>query len=158
LRRVARAPSHSDLSDGELLQRFARQREEGAFTALLQRHGPMVLGVCQSVLHDAHDAEDAFQATFLVLVRQPGAIGKPASVASWLHGVAYRIALRARAACARRRFQERQVVPMPARELQDEVVWRDLRPVLHEEVERLPERYRMPFVLCYLEGKTNEEA
>ena len=158
LRRVARARSHSDLSDGELLQRFARQREEGAFTALLQRHGPMVLGVCQSVLHDAHDAEDAFQATFLVLVRQPGAIGKPASVASWLHGVAYRIALRARAACARRRFQERQVVPMPARELQDEVVWRDLRPVLHEEVERLPERFRLPFVLCYLEGKTNEEA
>jgi RNA polymerase sigma factor (sigma-70 family) len=158
IRRVAGARTHGELTDGDLLQRFAVGREEAAFLALLQRHGPMVLGVCQSILHDAHDAEDAFQATFLVLVRKPGAIGKPASLASWLHGVACRLALRARAEAARRRLRERQVVPMPGKEPHDEVVWRDLRPVLHEEVDRLPERYRLPFVLCYLEGKTNEEA
>src|SRR5262249_24483285 len=104
------------------------------------------------------DAEDAFQATFLVLVRKPKAIGKPASVASWLHGVAYRLAMKARAEAARRRLCERQTVTMPTSEPPDEVMWRDLRPVLHEEVNRLPERYRLPFVLCYLEGKTNQEA
>jgi RNA polymerase sigma factor (sigma-70 family) len=158
IRRVAGARTHRELTDGELLLRFSRQREEAAFLALLQRHGPMVLGVCQSILHDAHDAEDAFQATFLVLVRKSRAIGKPASVASWLHGVACRLALRARADAARRRLRERQVVPMPRNDSQDEVDWRDLRPILHEEVDRLPERYRLPFVLCYLEGKTNEEA
>jgi RNA polymerase sigma factor (sigma-70 family) len=158
LRRIVPSRGHSDLTDGELLQRFALHREEWAFTTLLQRHGPMVLGVCQSVLQDAHDAEDVFQATFLVLVRKPGSIGKPASVASWLHGVAYRLATRARAEAARRRSREREAVTMPSGEPHDEVLWRDLRPVLHQEVDRLPERYRLPFVLCYLEGKTNEEA
>src|SRR5262249_13567622 len=148
----------SNLSDGELLERFAAQREEAAFAALLCRHGPMVFGVCQSILQDTQDAEDAFQATFLVLARQPQAIGKPASVSSWLHGVAYRLAMKARAEAARRRSCERQLVSRLATESQDEVIWRDLRPVLHQEVNRLPERYRLPFVLCYLEGKTNEEA
>jgi RNA polymerase sigma factor (sigma-70 family) len=104
------------------------------------------------------DAEDAFQATFLVLVRKASDIGKPASVASWLHGVAYRLSMKARVEVARRRACERKAVTMPMSEPQDEVIWRDLRPVLHEEVARLPERYRLPFVLCYLEGKTNEEA
>src|SRR5262249_28674343 len=133
---------HSDLTDGELLQRFARGREESAFAALMQRHGPMVLSVCQSILQDTPEAEDAFQATFLVLVRKPRAIGKPASVASWLHGVAYRLAMRARTEAARRRVHERRARTMPTSEPQNEVIWRDLRPVLHEEVERLPERYR----------------
>jgi RNA polymerase sigma factor (sigma-70 family) len=118
----------------------------------------MVLGVCQSILQDTHDAEDAFQATFLVLVRKPNAIGKPGAVASWLHGVAYRLATRARVEAARRRVRERQVATMPKIDPQEELIWRDLRPVLHQEVDRLPERYRLPFVLCYLEGKTNEEA
>jgi RNA polymerase sigma factor (sigma-70 family) len=158
IRRLAASQGPSDVADGELLRRFAVRREESAFVALMQRHGPMVLGVCQSILREGQDAEDAFQATFLVLVRKAGAISKPASVASWLHGVAYRLATRLRAETARRRAHERQTVPMSSRELQEEVVWRDLRPLLHEEVARLPERYRLPFVLCHLEGKTNEEA
>jgi RNA polymerase sigma factor (sigma-70 family) len=158
IRRLAVSHYHRELTDAELLQRFAVQREETAFTALMHRHGPMVLGVCQSILQDTHDAEDAFQATFLVLVRKAKGIGKPASVASWLHGVAYRLSMKARVEVARRRACERKVVTMPAREPQDEVIWRDLRPALHEEVARLPERYRLPFVLCYLEGKTNAEA
>jgi RNA polymerase sigma factor (sigma-70 family) len=158
IRHLAASPRHGELTDSELLQRFAVQREEAAFTTLLQRHGPMVLGVCRSILPEAQDAEDAFQATFLVLARQPRSIGKPASVASWLHGVAYRLAMRARAEAARRRAHERQAVMMPKVDPHEELIWRDLRPVLHEEVDRLPERYRLPFVLCYLEGKTNEEA
>jgi RNA polymerase sigma factor (sigma-70 family) len=158
IRRLATSHGPSDVADGELLRRFAVRREESAFVALMQRHGPMVLGVCQSILREGQDAEDAFQATFLVLVRKAGAIGKPASVASWLHGVAYRLATRVRAEAARRRARERQAVPMSSREPQEEVVWRDLRPLLHEEVARLPARYRLPFVLCYLDGKTNEEA
>jgi RNA polymerase sigma factor (sigma-70 family) len=158
IRRIAASRSHSDLTDGELLHRFAVQREASAFSTLMHRHGPMVLGVCQSILQDAHDAEDAFQATFLVLVRKPKTIGKPASVASWLHGVAYRLAMKARGEAARRRACERQAVTMPSCQPQEEVIWRDLRPVLHQEVDRLPDRYRLPFVLCYLEGKTNEEA
>jgi RNA polymerase sigma factor (sigma-70 family) len=160
IRRIAALHRHADLTDGELLQRFAGQRDESAFTALMHRHGPMVLGVCQSILDDVHDAEDVFQATFLVLVRKSNAVTKPASVASWLHGVAYRLAMKARVEVARRRVHERQAVAMskPTWSPQEEVIWRDLRPVLHQEVQRLPERYRLPFVLCYLEGKTNEEA
>jgi RNA polymerase sigma factor (sigma-70 family) len=158
IRRLAAARGPGEPADGELLRRFAVQREESAFTALMHRHGPMVLGVCQSILQDSQDVEDAFQATFLVLVRKARAISKPGSVASWLHGVAYRLARRVRAEAARRHAHERQAVPMPGRDPREEVVWRDLRPLLHEEVARLPERYRLPFVLCYLEGKTNEEA
>jgi RNA polymerase sigma factor (sigma-70 family) len=145
-------------SDGELLAQFIGQRDESAFAALVRRHGAMVLGVCQSVLNDAHDAEDVFQAAFLVLVRNARRIGKPESVGSWLHGVAYRLAQKARAAAARRRTCERQAPTMPTTEPASDALWRDLRPVLHEEVNRLPQRYRAPFILCYLEGKTNEEA
>jgi RNA polymerase sigma factor (sigma-70 family) len=158
LRRLAIARPQNVLTDGELLQRFAVQREEAAFAALMQRHGPMVLGVCQSLLQDPADAEDVFQATFVVLVRKARAIGKPASVASWLHGVAYRLSMRLRSEAARRRAGEGKAVPMTSCSPPDEADWRDLRPLLHEEVARLPDRYRLPFVLCYLEGKTNEEA
>jgi RNA polymerase sigma factor (sigma-70 family) len=158
LRRLAVARPQSVLTDGELLQRFALEREESAFAALMQRHGPMVLGVCQSLLRDTADAEDAFQATFVVLVRKARVIGKPASVASWLHGVAYRLSMRLRTDAARRRAGEEKAVPMTTCTPQDEAAWSDLRPLLHEEVARLPDRYRLPFVLCYLEGKTNEEA
>jgi RNA polymerase sigma factor (sigma-70 family) len=159
LQRMTVSRSHGALTDGELLQRFAAQREESAFATLMHRHGSMVLGVCQSILQDTQDAEDVFQATFLVLVRKPRGIVRPASVASWLHGVAYRLAMKARVGNARRRSCERQAVTtMPAGEPYDGVIWRDLRRVLHEEVDRLPERFRLPFVLCHLEGKTNEEA
>jgi RNA polymerase sigma-70 factor (ECF subfamily) len=156
--KVAAPRAGGEASDGELLERFADTRDESAFTALVQRHGPMVFGVCRSILNDPNDADDAFQATFLVLVRKARSIGKPDSVASWLHGVAYRIASKARGAAARRRHQERQAPTMSGSQPDDEAVWRDIRPLLHMEVERLPERYRKPFVLCYLEGKTNDEA
>jgi RNA polymerase sigma factor (sigma-70 family) len=117
-----------------------------------------VLSVCQRVLHNVHDSEDAFQATFLVLVRKAQAIAKQGSVGSWLHGVAYRIAVRAKRDNARRRCRESQAPRPPAPDLLQEVVWRDLRLMLDEEVLRLPDRCRQPFVLCYLQGKTNEEA
>jgi RNA polymerase sigma factor (sigma-70 family) len=158
IRRIAAPCAAGEPTDGQLLDRFAGRRDEAAFAALLQRHGPMVLGVCQSVLGNAHDAEDAFQATFLVLVRKAGSIGKPDAVGSWLHGVAYRLAVKARAEAARRRAHERRKPTMPVAEPLAELIGRDLRPVLHEEVSRLPDKYRAPFVLCYLEGKTNEEA
>ncbi len=158
IHQVAAAQSAAERTDGKLLEEFAAHGDETAFAALLRRHGSMVLGVCRSILHDRHDAEDAFQATFLVLVRRAGAIGKRDSVGSWLHGVAYRLAMRARSAAARRRSRERAVRPPPAEDPLAEVVWRDLRPVLHEEIDRLPAKYRAPVVLCYLEGRTNEEA
>lgn len=158
IRRIAAPRSTAEPADGELLARFVSRGDELAFATLVHRHGPMVFATCQSVLHDAHDAEDAFQATFLVLVRRAGTIGTLESLGGWLHGVAYRLALHARAAVARCRVQERQASLMRHTEPDTEAIWRDLRPVLHEEVERLPARYRAPFVLCYLEGKTNEEA
>jgi RNA polymerase sigma factor (sigma-70 family) len=145
-------------SDGQLLERFTRQHDETAFTELVQRHGPMVLGVCRRVLHDPNDADDAFQATFLVLVRKAGSLLEPESLGNWLYGVACRTALKARTEAARRRARQRQMVEVPAPDASSDLLWRDLRPVLDEEVSRLPARYRAPFVLCYLEGKTNEEA
>jgi RNA polymerase sigma factor (sigma-70 family) len=147
-----------EASDSELLHRFIHDHDEGAFTALVHRHGPTVLGVCRRVLSDPNDADDAFQATFLVLVRKASSMTNPGLLANWLYGVAYRTALEARTQAARRRARERQVPPMPPQEPTPEVIWSDLRPVLDEEVSRLPEKYRAPFVLCYLEGRTNEEA
>ncbi len=149
--------SSSSSMDKLLLERFCRERNEEAFAALVRRHGPMVFGVCQRILHNLHDAEDAFQATFLVLVRKSSSLTRPELLCNWLYGVACRTALNARAELTRRRAHERQVVDVPV-ELTDEVDWHDLRPILDEEVNRLPEKYRAPFVLCYLEGKTNEEA
>jgi RNA polymerase sigma factor (sigma-70 family) len=145
-------------TDGQLLQRFASGRDEGAFSLLVRRHGTMVLGVCRRVLDNEHDAEDAFQATFLVLARQAQSIRKLESVGSWLYGVAYRISLRARSDAARRRALEEQARTMPQQDPFVEAAWRELRPVLDEEVDRLPPKYRAPIILCYLEGKTNTEA
>src|SRR5262249_39456905 len=116
------------------------------------------LDVCQRLLHNAHDTEDAFQATFLLLVRQAHAIVKHGSVASWLHGVAHRVAVRLKGDNARRRQRECQAVRPPAPDLLQEVLWCALRAMLDGEVLRLPERYREPFLLCYLEGKSNAEA
>jgi RNA polymerase sigma factor (sigma-70 family) len=117
----------------------------------------MVLAACRRVLRDRHEAEDAFQATFLVFVRKAGSIRQRDSVAGWLHRVAVRIARRARGRAARRPGPL-PCTDVPGRESPDEVLWRDLRPVLDEEINRLPEKYRRPFVLCYLEGNTNEQA
>lgn len=145
-------------TDAELLERFVRGGDGVAFAALVARHGPMVLGVCRRAIQNAHDAEDAFQATFLVLARKAGALGRCDSVGAWLYGVACRTAAHARSARARRQDRERWVRAMPADEPTPAVVWDDLRPVLDEEVRRLPNKYRVPVVLCYLDGKTYDEA
>jgi RNA polymerase sigma-70 factor (ECF subfamily) len=148
----------AECTDGELLERFAAAGEEAAFAELVRRHGPMVLGVCRRILSAEHDAEDAFQATFLVLARRARAIHKGEAVGSWLYGVAYRIAVRARSDAAKRRKHEGQVTTLPSQDPLEELTWRELRPVLDQELGRLPAKYRDPLVLCYLEGKTNAEA
>jgi RNA polymerase sigma factor (sigma-70 family) len=158
IRRIAAVDRRAQWSDGQLLERFTAHRDEAAFAALMDRHGPMVLAVCRGVLHDSHDAEDVFQATFLVLVRRADAVRKQESVGSWLHGVAYRLAARARLEAARRRARESRRATMRIAEPVDDALWHDLRPVIHEEVSRLPEKYRAAFVLCCLEGKTAAEA
>ncbi len=157
------------LTDGQLLERFTARREglgggvesEAAFSILIERHGPMVLRVCRGVLGDAHAAEDAFQATFLVLFRQAGAIRKRESVGPWLHGVAHRVASCARSAAARRRVHERlwserrrEATPHVASDPRD----LDLPATIHAELGRLPERYRAPIVLCDLEDHSLDEA
>ncbi len=158
LRRVTSPAASGDIADSELLCRFSRHRDETAFAALMRRHGPMVLAVCRRVLRDGHTAEDAFQATFLVLARKAGSLAKPELLANWLYGVARRTAAKAKTEAAKRRFHERQAVRTPPADPSEELEWHDLRAVLDEEVSRLPERYRVPVVLCYLQGQTNAEA
>jgi RNA polymerase sigma factor (sigma-70 family) len=146
------------LSDGELLGRFAEAHDEAAFTALLLRHGPMVLGVCRRVLGHAEDAEDACQATFLVLARNARSVRRRGSAASWLYGVAARTARKLRTVRARQaRCAGRREIAT-AEKAADELSWREVRSVLDEELLRLPEKYRAPLVLCYLEGLTRDEA
>jgi RNA polymerase sigma factor (sigma-70 family) len=144
-------------TDGQLLARFAATRDEASFAALVRRHGPMVLGVCRRVLGHFHDAEDAFQATFLVLARKAASVVKRESVSCWLHGVAYHTALRAGAAIGRRRARERQVDEMPHPEVAPAEA-QDWLPLLDRELNRLPEKYRAAIVLCDLEGRTRREA
>jgi len=146
------------MTDGQLLECFLSQRDDAAFAALVRRHGPMVWGVCHRVLPKYHDAEDAFQATFLVLVRRGGSVQPREMVANWLYGVAYQTALKARAVAARRKERERQVVQMPEPAAPGQEVWHDLQPLLDQELSRLPDKYRVPIVLCDLEGKTRKEA
>jgi RNA polymerase sigma factor (sigma-70 family) len=158
-------PCVDEISDENLLEQFLHGEEfdsQAAFRALVERHGPMVLGICRHVLNQHHDAEDAFQATFLVLARKGSSIRNPRVLAGWLHEVAHRIAVKARASAVRRRTLERQGMAMSPTAIgpdnQDQTAaWNELRPVLHDEVERLPARYRIPVILSYLEGKTNEE-
>jgi RNA polymerase sigma factor (sigma-70 family) len=146
------------LTDGELLERFVHRREEAAFAALVQRHGPMVLSVCRRVLRHNHDAEDAFQATFLVLTKKAHRLHRPELLANWLYGVAYRTALHARQRADRRREREKEAAAMSVPTDDPEIESRELRRILDEELQSLPEKYRAPLVLCYLEGKTNGEA
>ena len=148
------------MSDAQLVGRFTSNRDstaESAFRELVHRHGPMVMGVCRQILRRAQDAEDAFQATFLILVRKARSVQVRDTLAPWLYGVAYRTAQRARASGARYRQGEPELLLAIKAEPVD-VTQFDLRPVLQEELGRLPEKYRSPIVLCHLEGKTHEEA
>ena len=149
-----------DVADDQLLERFVTERREAgemAFEALVERHGPMVLRICRAILRDKHDAEDAFQATFLVLARRAASIRSRTSVASWLHGVARRVASCARSAASRRRRHEKKAASL-AEHFAAETRWDDLAEVLHEEIDRLPERYREPIVLCDMKGMTEGQA
>jgi RNA polymerase sigma factor (sigma-70 family) len=158
VRKMVAGQSAGSLSDGELLERFARHRDEAAFAALVQRHAVMVLSVCRRVLHHVQDAEDACQAAFLVLARKAGSIRKQESVGSWLHGVAYRIAANLKRSIARRSAHEGPFSDVPQADTTGQVTWQEVRALLDEELQRLPRHYRAPLVLCYLEGKTRDEA
>src|SRR6266851_5319021 len=157
LRRLA-AGREVLLPDSDLLQRYLDRRDEAAFAALVERHGPMVLGVCRSVLRHQHDAEDAFQATFLVLAHKAGSIRRRDGLGSWLHGVAQRVSLKARVNGLRRQALEAKAAPPLPHSAKDDLTWNELREILHAELAVLPERLREPLVLCYLEGLTQDEA
>ena len=151
------------LTDAQLLARFAGRHEDGAelaFEALVERHGPMVFRVCRGVLRDEHAAEDAFQATFLVLARKARSLWVKDSLASWLHGVAHRVAARARSDAARRRRHEQQLAEArgPACEVMPDHPRSEAWAILSEEIARLPETYRAPVVLCYLEAMSYQAA
>ncbi len=143
------------LSDGQLLARFLDHRDAAAADALVRRHGPMVLSVCRRLLHHQQDAEDAFQATFLVLVRKAATVRPRDRVGPWLYGVARMTAVRARAAAARRRAREAPLADLPDPAPRPDA---DLAAVIDEELARLPEKYRAPIVLCDLGGMTHRDA
>jgi RNA polymerase sigma factor (sigma-70 family) len=157
LLRLTGPPAGADPTDGDLLDRFTAGRDESAFHELMRRHAPLVLGVCRRVVRGEQDVEDAFQATFLVLVQKARSIRRRASLASWLHGVAFRCAARLRAANLRRCRHEARASPPPAAAPPD-LTWREVQQAIDEELARLPEKYRAPLVLCYLRGKTQCEA
>jgi RNA polymerase sigma factor (sigma-70 family) len=151
----------SGLSDAELLERFNGTKSpvsDQAFEVLVERHGPMVLGVCRHILRRPQDADDAFQATFLVLVRKARSIRVGTSLAPWLYAVAHRTALRARARSSHHGLPDAQVPDATSLPPASEAMLRDVRSMLHDELNRLPEKYRTPIVLCHLEGKSHEEA
>jgi RNA polymerase sigma factor (sigma-70 family) len=146
------------VSDADLLGRFARFRDEDAFAALVARYGPMVLNACRRILRDADLAQDAFQATFLVLVRKAGAVRRPEALAGWLYGVASRVARKARSAAPRHEGLADAPEPIdPRRDPLAEVSARDLLAALEQELQRLPRDYRLPVVLCCLDGLSQEE-
>jgi len=154
LRGVLATRNTAGLTDADLWERYVHGRDEAAFETLVRKHGPMVLGVCRRVLRNEQDAEDAFQATFLVLVRNAASLRSPRTIANWLHGVARRTALEARSSAAKRRAKEAAV---PPRAVMSDDPWHDLRPALDQELARVPEKYRIAVVLCDLEGKTRKE-
>jgi RNA polymerase sigma factor (sigma-70 family) len=159
VRRAALRAGGAALTDGQLLARFVRQRDEAAFETLVRRHGPMVGGVCRRVLRDGADADDAFQATFLVLARKAAVIRDPARLANWLYGVAARTAQKARALTLRRRAREVPMAVLPDSPADTpEAGWDDWLPLLDQELARLPEKYRVPVVFCDLQGLTQKAA
>jgi RNA polymerase sigma factor (sigma-70 family) len=150
------APDLASQTDTELLQRFLANRDANAFQALVRRHGPMVLALCGRMLRNPQDAEDAFQAAFLIFVRKAASIAKPELLGNWLYGVAFRTARAARAAAEKRRVKEAEAVPRE--QLAQESPWQELQPFLDRELNRLPAKYRIPLVLCHLEEKSRQEA
>jgi RNA polymerase sigma factor (sigma-70 family) len=157
LRSALRLPDGEDLTDAQLVECFADRRDPAALEVLVRRHAPMVWGVCRRALGNVHDAEDAFQATFLVLVRKAAGLHSPARLGNWLYGVAQRTALKARAARARRGGRQRPLTDVPEPAVRDDL-GNGLRPHLDGELSRLPEKYRTVIVLCELEGRTVREA
>jgi RNA polymerase sigma factor (sigma-70 family) len=156
LRGLFRGPTAAQ-TDRDLLHAFAARRDETAFATLVERHGPLVWGVCRRLLRHTQDAEDAFQATFLVLARKAGSVSWRDDAANWLYAVALRVARKARVRAARQRRLESEVV-MPPAAATDDGPDRDTAEAVAEEVGRLPDKYRRPVVLCYLQGKTFGEA
>jgi RNA polymerase sigma factor (sigma-70 family) len=156
IRTLAAAPAC--LGDRQLLERFTAFRDEAAFAALVRLHGPMVHGVCRRVLGNTHDADDAFQATFLIFAGRAASVSKSESLAGWLYRVAYNTALKARGRAAARRRREQRSGDRSCADPLTELTGRELLGVLDEELQRLPERCRLPLVLCYLEGLTRDEA
>src|SRR5262249_31981489 len=162
LRRTVGARGLREVCDAELLKRFAAARDEAAFELLVWRHGKMVFNVCRRICRDPHDAEDAFQAVFLALVRNAGSISKDESVGGWRFRVAYRVAQKARMRATQRsgRFHamaDLESVPGTA-DPAASAAWREVGVLIDDELQRLPEKYRLPFVLCHLEGQSNAEA
>lgn len=157
LRRAALLREGADVTDGQLLELFLARRDADAFAALVRRHGRMVYGVCRRVVGNHHDAEDAFQATFVVLVRKAASVRPRERVGHWLHGVAYRTALKMREMARRRRDRELRARASPTFEVPLEQSMQELVPLLDRELSRLPEKYRVPVVLCDLEGRPRRE-
>jgi RNA polymerase sigma factor (sigma-70 family) len=157
IRRLVARPGAGAQSDEDLLERFIIHHEEEAFATLIRRHGPMVLGVCLRLLRHRQDAEDAFQATFLTLVRKGNSIRQRGSLASWLYRVAFRISLRLKARTDKRLASESLSDATVDADPSADAAWREVRPILDAELQKLPAKYRAPMVLCYLEGKTYEE-
>jgi len=158
LRQLVNVKDSRTVPDQQLLERFSNDREEAAFEALVRRHGPLVLGVCRRVLPQAQDAEDVFQATFLVLARKAAGIDRRASLGGWLYRVAYHMALKVRKQAAARQKREARVARREETDPLAEVTGRELLAVFDEELQELPECERVALVLCYLEGKTRDEA
>src|SRR5262245_50618548 len=156
LRRVAYVQAGPALKDEALLKSFVLHRDDAAFETLVRRHGPMVMGVCRRVLRDRHHAEDAFQATFMVLIRKAASLARRERLVKWLYGVAQRTALEAKKQAARRRAKEHDAMSQP-KAVRDET-FDDLLPYLDRELSRLPDKYRLPIILCDLEGKTRKVA
>jgi RNA polymerase sigma factor (sigma-70 family) len=158
VRALAAGGGANDPTDGDLLRAFGVGGDGDAFAVLVKRHGPLVLGVCRRVLHRQHDAEDAFQATFVLLAQRAVALKGSVSLAGWLHGVAYRMAKNAQRAAARRRRHEGEAEAATPRSPAREAEWREVQAILDEEIQRLPATYREPFVLCCLENHSRTEA
>jgi RNA polymerase sigma factor (sigma-70 family) len=151
-------PALQKLKDEELLVRFFQTNDEGAFSVLVSRYGSLVYGVCKRVLGNATDADDAFQATFLVLVKKGAKLQQPGRLANWLYGVAFRTAKNVKSKRAQRSRVEREAGAMPAKTELSDMNYEQLWGVLDQEISQLPPKYALPLVLCYLEGKTNAEA